>query len=175
MKNHFSFALSLVSLFVGVAAAGAADSVRVQSSRNLRVVVIDASKPGATRASVHESFAASLAASLQRQGGATLPVKLTEEADLSKAAADLTAGAYDAALVFENGLPSAFSSPDFAVSRGVANVGVPVRVFHLVVRKNDASLVAMLTAAFGETVKAPRFQEALSRSVAIRVVASNTL
>jgi hypothetical protein len=175
MKTHFGFALSLVSLFVGVASANASESVRVQSSRNLRVVVIDASKPGATRSSVHENFAASLAASLQRQGGTPLPVKLTEETDTEKATADLSAGVYDAALIFENSLPAAIHAPDFAVRRGFSEVGVPVRVFHLVVRNDDAAMVAMLTSAFGETVKAPRFQEALSRSAAIRVVASNNL
>lgn len=175
MKTHFGFALSLVSLLLGVATANASDSVRVQSSRNLRVVVIDATKPGATRTSVHETFATSLSASLLRQGGAQLPVKLTEESDIEKAAADLSAGAYDAALVFESTLPAAIRAPEFAVRRGVSEVGVPVRIFHLVVRNDDAAMVAMLTSAFGETVKAARFQEALSRSAAVRVVASNNL
>ncbi|MEO7412620.1 MAG: hypothetical protein ABIZ81_04625 [Opitutaceae bacterium] len=175
MKTPLRFVLSLISLSLGVtAAAGPAESVRVQSSRNLRVVIVDASKPGEARSAVHETFAMSLATSLQRPG-ASLPVKITEESDAAKAAADLNSGAYDAALIFENNLPSTVRSADFAVARGVSDVGVPVRVFHLVLKNNDATMVSTLTSAFGETVKSPRFQEALSRSVAVRVVASNSL
>jgi hypothetical protein len=174
MKISIGLALSLISLALGVTTAGATDSVRVQSSRNLRVVIIDASKPSEARSRVHESFGLSLAASLQRPG-ASLPVLISVQADSAKVAADLMAGVYDAALIFENSLPGSVRSADFAAARGVSNVGVPVRVFHLVVRNDDASMVSTLTSAFAETVKAPRFQEALSRSVEIRVVASNTL
>jgi hypothetical protein len=173
MNAKFRFGLVFLSLFVGVASASAADSVRVKSSgRFLRVVVIDATKPDASRVSVHETFASSLAASMQRQG-VPFGVKLSEDTDAAKVAADLTAGAYDAALVFENIVPAALSTPNFVASRGISQVGVPVRIFHLVVRNNDAGLVAMLNTAFSDTVKAPHFQEALSRSTAIRVVASN--
>lgn len=173
MNAKISFGLVFLSLFLGVATASASDSVRVKSSsRFLRVVVIDATKADAARASVHEAFATSLAASMQRQG-VPFGVKLAEETDAAKAAADLTAGAYDAALVFENIVPAALSTADFSSTRGISQVGVPVRVFHLVVRKNDAGLASALNAAFNDTVKAVRFQEALSRSTAIRVVASN--
>ncbi len=175
MKTNLRLGLSLVSLFVGVASASASsESVRVESSSHLRVLGIDASKRDAARASVHETFAASLAASLQRQlGGAPIGVRLIEQTDTSRAAADLSAGSYDAALVFDATLSPELRNPSFSVTRGVSQVGVPVRIFHLVVNKDDPSLVTMLTAAFGETVKAPRFQEALSRSVAVKVVASN--
>jgi hypothetical protein len=173
MNTKFRFGLMILSLFVGVASASASDSVRVKSSRNLRVVVLDASKPDATRTMVHEAFSASLAASIQKQG-APLAVKLTEGTDAGTVAAELKAGNYDAALVFETTVPAALNAPGFAATRGVSQIGVPVRVFHLVVRNDDAGLVKMLNAAFGETIKATRFQEALSRSAAIRVVASNT-
>lgn len=172
MNTKFQSGLMVLSLFIGVAAASASDSVSVKSSRSLRVVVIDASKQDAARASVHEAFASSLAASIQRQG-APLAVKLTDQTDATKVAADLTSGAYDAALVFENAVPAPLSASGFSATRGVSQVGVPVRVFHLIVRNDDAGLMAMLNSAFSDTVKAVRFQEALSRSTAIRVVASN--
>jgi Mrp family chromosome partitioning ATPase len=175
MKTHIGLLLSILSLSAGVIGAGATESVRVQSSRNLRVVVIDSSKPGAARSSVHETFAASLAASLKRQGGAPLPVKLSEETDANQAAEDLRAGIYDAALFFEGSLPSVMRTSEFAVSRGNSEAGVPVRIFHLALRNDDAAMVSIVTSAFNETVKAPRFQEALSRSAAIHVVASNSL
>jgi hypothetical protein len=172
MNTKIRFGLLILSLFVGVATASASDSVRVKSSRHLRVVVIDTSKPDATKTMVHEAFGSSLAASIQKQG-APLGVKLTEASDPGAVASDLKAGSYDAALVFENAVPAALSAPGFNATRGVSQVGVPVRVFHLVVRNDDAGLVAMLNSAFSDTVKAARFQEALSRSAAIRVVASN--
>ncbi|MEO6569604.1 MAG: hypothetical protein ABIO94_12635, partial [Opitutaceae bacterium] len=127
MKTSIGLVLSLLSLSLGVSAAGATDSVRVQSSRNLRVVIIDASKPSDARSRVHETFGLSLAANLQRPG-ASLPVLISVQTDSAKVAADLSAGVYDAALIFENSLPSAVRSSDFAAARGVSNVGVPVRV-----------------------------------------------
>lgn len=173
MKTKLSLGVSLLSFFIGVSAVNASDSVRVQSSRSLRVVVIDHSKADATRAAVHDAFAASLSASLGRQGSA-LGVKTTTEANAEKAAAELSAGNYDAALVFENVLPAPFRTSEFASSRGLSEVGVPVRIFHLVLLKGDEAMVASLTSAFGDTLKATLFQDALSRSVAIRVVASSS-
>lgn len=171
MTTKSRLGMTVLSLCLGVATASASDSVSVKSSRHLRVAIIDASKQGVAKTSVHEAFAASLAASMQRQG-APLAVKLTEQTDAGKVATDLVSGAYDAALVFENALPNALTVRGFSTARGVSQIGVPVRVFHLVVRNDDANLVAMLNSAFSETVKAARFQEALSRSAAIRVVAS---
>jgi hypothetical protein len=175
MKTNLRLALCFVSFLVGAGAANAADSVRVQASTHLRVAVVDASKRDATRSSVHEAFAASLSASLQRQLGGPVGVRMIEQADITKAAADLDAGACDAALVFEATLPIEMRTAGFSVMRGVSEVGVPVRIFHLVVNKGDPSLVNLLTSAFNDTLKAARFQEALTRSVAIKVVASNTL
>lgn len=173
MNKKFRFSLTILSLLVGVTVVNASDSVRVKSSRHLRVAVIDASKPNAARAAVHEAFASSLGSSLQRLG-APLAVKLTEQTDATKVAADLTAGVYDAALVFENTVPTALGVAEFSAMRGVSLVGVPVRIFHLVVRNEDARMTAMLNSAFSDTLKTDVFQEALSRSTAIRVVASNT-
>jgi hypothetical protein len=172
MKTFIAIALSLLSFSTALASPTPAESVRVQSSRNFRVVIIDASKDSPVRASIHETFAVSLAASLQRQGGAPLPVKLSEESDAGKAAEDLKAGVYDAALFFESSMPADVRTPEFAVTRGYSQAGVPARVFHLVLRNDDQSMVSFVREAFGETIKAPRFQEALSRSVAIRVVAT---
>ena len=175
MKTNIGLALLVLSFSAGHAAPSATESVLVQSSRSLRVVVVDASKPGVARTSVHENFAASLAASLNGTGEAPLPVKLTEESDAGKAAADLSGGVYDAAIIFENTLPGSLRGPEFSVTRGVSEVGVPVRVFHLVLRNEDPAMVATLKNAFAATVKAPRFQEALSRTAAIRVVGSTEL
>lgn len=111
-------------------------------------------------------------ASMQRQG-TSVAVKLSNQSDTSKVVMGLTSGMYDAALVFENTLPPSLSGPGFTSARGVSQVGLPVRVFHLVVRNGDASLMAALNSAFSETIRAAHFQEALSRSASIRVVASN--
>src|SRR5688500_13270053 len=97
MKTKFRFGFAILSLFVGVASASASELVTVNSSRNLRVVVLDGSKADATRASVHEAFAASLAASIQRQG-TPLAVKLSDGTDASTVAGELKARTYDAAL-----------------------------------------------------------------------------
>ena len=161
------------SLFLGVVIANASESVRVQSSPSLRVLVVDATKAGATRSLVHETFSASLSTSLQRQCGGPVGVRLIEQASSDRVAAELKAGNYDAALIFEETLPADLRTADFSSTQAVSQMGVPVRVFHLVVRNDDPSLSAMLTTAFADTLKATGFQEALGRSTAMRVVASN--
>jgi hypothetical protein len=171
MNSKFRSGLAIFSLFFGVAAANASELVRVKSSRSLRVAVVDGSKQNATRKSVHEAFASSLAASIQRHG-APLAVKLSDQSSPSNVAEKLASGAYDAVLIFENSLPASLTGARFSSTRGVAQVGIPVRVFHLVVRNGDAGLMTAVNLAFDETVKAAHFQEALSRSAAIRVVAN---
>ncbi len=163
----------IASLFLSVAIANASDSVRVHSSPHLRVLVVDGTKAGATRSKVHESFATSLSASLQRQCGGPVGVRVVDQSSDERAAADLSAGVYDAVLVFEENLPADLRTADFSSTQAVSQVGVPVRVFHLVVRNDDPSLSTMLTSAFADTVKAASFQDALGRSTAMRVVASN--
>lgn len=173
MNTKLRSGLMLASLFLGVVIANASDSVRVQSSTHLRVLVVDSTKAGTTRSLVHETFATSLSASLQRQCGGPVGVRIVDQASSDRVAADLSAGVYDAALVFEETLPAALRSSEFSSTEAVSQMGVPVRVFHLVVRKDDPSLATMLTSAFKDTLKVASFQEALGRSTAMRVVASN--
>ncbi|HEX2852415.1 MAG TPA: hypothetical protein VHO24_04185 [Opitutaceae bacterium] len=172
MHTKFRFGLVLLSLFVGVAAASASDSIKVKSSRSLRVAVVDASKRDGMRDSVHYAFASSLGASIQRQG-IPLAVKLSDQSSPANVAEKLASGAYDAVLIFDKTLPASLTGSRFSSTRGVAQVGVPVRVFHLVVRNGDVGLMTAVNLAFDETVKAANFQEALSRSAAIRVVANS--
>jgi hypothetical protein len=173
MNTNLRSGLMIASLFLGVAMANASDSVHVSSSTHLRVLVVDATKPGATRSLVHETFATGISASLQRQCGGPVGVRIVDQTSSDRAAADLSAGAYDAALIFEDTLPADLRTSDFSSTQAVSQVGVPARVFHLVVRNDDPALSTMLTAAFNETLKASSFQDALGRSTALHVVANN--
>jgi hypothetical protein len=175
MKTNIVLVLAALSFSAGHAAPAPVESVRVQASRNLRVMVVDASKPSEARTAVHEAFASTLAASLFTQSGISLPVKLSEETDANKVAADLAEGVYDAAIIFENNLPSSLRTPEFSTTRGVSEMGVPVRVFHFVLRSEDPSMVMTVNSAFAQTVKNTRFQQSLARTAEIRVVASTEL
>src|SRR5947209_6711640 len=129
MNTNLRSGFALASLFLGVAFANAAESVAVHSSTHLRVLVVDATKPGATRSAVHESFVTSLSASLQRQCGGPVGVRIVDLATSERAAADLSAGVYDAALVFEENLPADLKTSDFTSTQAVSQMGVPARVF----------------------------------------------
>jgi hypothetical protein len=172
MKNILQPALFVMSLVAGTLSARASEAVSVQASRDLRVAIFDEAKLSPVRLSLHEAFARSLGEGMGKQCGAPVGVRAIAM-DANRAANELGNGVYDVALVISSELPAAFNRTDYAVTRVTSEIGVPVCVFQLVVRKDDPGLKKMVTAAFQEAVNAPGFQSALSRAIAVRVVADS--
>lgn len=169
MRAFLGFCVLTTCLAVKLSAADSApENVKVQASSDLRVAVLDLSRPGPDRAAVHKAFAASLGQSMSKQCGGPVGVKVTE-VDSMRLVVDLTSGAYDAAFIIGDTLPVALRKGNFEVIRAVSEVGSPARVFHMVVPTEDPGLQKMIVAAVPEVLSSPKFQEAVSRSVAIRV------
>jgi len=164
--------LGLITLTAGLAlnvmAADNASELKVQASSDLRVAVLDVSRPGTDQTPVHEAFANSLSISMSKQCGGAVNVKVTQ-VDAFRLAFELKAGMYDAAFVVGNNVPAQLKKGDFEILRAMSDVGAPARVFHMVVPTSDPSLQKMISASFPEALAAPKFQEAYAHSVAVKI------
>lgn len=159
-------------LAIGVASASAFETVSVKASSDFQLLVIHAGKTGVDDKTVIDTFGTSLSSGLGRQFGAPMKVKVVATQDIAAAANKLEIGACDAALIIGDELPLAFRKAEFAVTRQLSTVGVPAKTFHFVVRAEDPALRKHATAAFGDAMAAPRFQEVLARALAFKVVAT---
>lgn len=169
MRALLGICVFAASLTLNASAAdSASDNVKVQASSDLRVAVLDTSRPGTDRASVHEAFAATLGATMSKQCGGPVNVKITE-VDAFRLSFDLKAGVYDAAFVIGDSVPPILRKGNFEILRAVSEVGIPARVFHLIVPTDDPGLQKMISASFPEALASAKFQEAVSRAVAVRV------
>lgn len=165
--------LCILTTFVAVNATAAdpgaqSQDVKVQASSDLRIAVLDTSRPGPDRVGVHKAFAASLGQSMSKQCGGPVGVQITE-VDAMRLSFDLAAGVYDAAFVIGDTVPTILRKGNFEVVRAISEVGSPARIFHMVVPTEDAGLQKMIVSSIPETLNNPKFQEAVSRAVAIHV------
>jgi hypothetical protein len=168
MKAFLGFVTLTAGLALNVLAADNASELKVQASSDLRVAVLDTSRPGTDQSSVHEAFANSLSISMSKQCGGAVNVKVTQ-VDSFRLAFELKAGMYDAAFVVGNNIPATLKKGDFEILRAVSEVGVPARVFHMVVPTTDPGLQKMITASFPEALSSAKFQEAYAHSVAVKI------
>ena len=168
MKAFFRVISLVASLTTGLFAADNSSEVKVQSSSDLRIAILDTSRVGTDREQVHEAFAASLSAAMTKQCGGPVGVKVTE-VDAFRLSFDLKAGMYDAAFVVGNTLPAVLKKGEFEVLRAVSDVGIPGRTFYMVIPVQDAGLKRLISASFTEALATTKFQEAVTRSVAIKI------
>lgn len=174
MKALLSSCVLAACLTVGVRADSAPDSaskpsseVSVEASADLRVAVLDMA-PGTDKEALHEAFAKSFAATMGKQCGGKVNVKLTE-ADPFRIGFELKNGMYDAVLVVGSNLPSALRLGDFEVLRAVSEVGVPAKVFQMVIPGEDPGLQRMIAASFPDALANTKFKSAVSEAVAIKI------
>lgn len=168
MRAILASCLFSACLAVAATAADNASDVKVQASSDLRVAVLDMTLPGPDRDAVHDAFAATLGASMSKQCGGPVVVKVTE-VDAFRLSFDLKAGVYDAAFIIGDNVPQVLRKGNFEILRAVSDVGTPGRVFHMVIPTDDAGLQKMITASFAEALAASKFQQAVARAVAIHV------
>jgi hypothetical protein len=180
MKAFLSTCVVAACLAVSVHADEASDKVSekavspkssevdVQASSDLRVAVVDGTQPSAERSALHDAFAASLSASMSKHCGGKVNVDITE-VDAFRIAFDLKAGMYDAVFVIGNNVPPALRKGDFEVLRAVSDFGAPGKVFHMVIPSEDPSLQHMVAASFPDALASPKFQEAVTHAVAIKL------
>ena len=171
MKTLLSYALPVLAVLLSVASASASEKVQVQASPDFRVAVVATEKPDADRRAVQDAMGASLAASLSRQCNGKVNVKMVDT-DLNRGLTELSSGSFDAVLYIGETLPTAFHKPEFATSRAVSEIGVPIQIFHLVVRSEDPLLTKMASSAFESAMVSPRFLEVLTHAASMKVSAN---
>ncbi len=176
MKAFIGTCLLAACLAVSVRADDASDKpasaksseVDVQASSDLRVAVVDTAPSTPERTALHEAFAKSFSASMSKQCGGVVNVKLTET-DAVSVAFEMKSGSYDVVFVVGNMVPPALRRGDYEVLRASSEMGIPSRVFNMVVPSDDPSLPRMVAVAFPEALNNQKFQEAVTHAVAIKV------
>ena len=145
-------------LCLGVAAATAVGAeLRVEASRDLQLMVVDASRPSNRRAAIHDTFASSMAQAVTRRcGGEPIGVQLTET-DAKQAAESLEMGATEAVLVIGSSLPNVLQKPNVMVFSGIPDSTKNERRIYLVVGTSDATLQGVLAVAFSTALSDQRF------------------
>jgi hypothetical protein len=126
---------------------GKTTEVRVASSRELRVAIVDNTKASATRDALHQAFTASLGASLSRQCGSPVGVR-GKCVSSDHAAFNLNAGVYDAVLVIGRAVPDALRRVESLTLSATPEVSTRDRALFLLIAPGDTSLQGLLATAF---------------------------
>jgi hypothetical protein len=155
----------IVMLAVGAnVAANAAppeSQIRVASSRELRVAVIDSTKASPTRDAMHQAFATSLCASLSRQCGGPVGVR-AKCVGVDNATFNLNAGVYDAVLVVGRSVPDTLRRMDVITLSAIPEGAKRDRSVYLLIGNGDASLQGLLAAAFAGAINDGKFLESFA-------------
>lgn len=151
----------LVLFISGVSLTVAAENaVRVDASRDLRLAVVDASKPSKAREAQHAAFADSLGEAIGKQSGAPIAVRL-KVVSADSAAFNLGTGVYDAVLVLGSSLPRPLMISDVSRLSAVLGAGKTERKLYLVFGTGDAGLADLLSAAFPAALNNQKFLDTL--------------
>lgn len=173
MKTFLTLGVSVLGLLLSVASASASSKskkIDVTASRAVYIAGVYDVDQTTSWTAVQQVFASSLSASLTRPSERPLPVRMVG-AELSTVAADLLAGAYDAALIVSETLPAELRGPQFTSTRTIPEPGSVDRVFHLVMRNEDPGMLKAMAVAFQQATSSVNFRRTVERAVANRVVA----
>jgi hypothetical protein len=156
-----TFRLGLFLILCSSVNAGGDPQVRVASSRELRVAVVDASKRTDARDAMHQSFAATLGAALTQQCGGPVGVRATC-VGVDHAAFNLNAGVYDAVFVVGATVPSSLRKVEAMTLSATPESGKRDRMLYLMIANGDASLQRLLSTAFTQVVADEKFLESFA-------------
>lgn len=164
----------MIGIFVSVATASASEEKTVTTtSRALQVALVRDADSDAPWYIYQQAFTTGMSACLADRDMKGMPVKMLQ-VGASGAAERLSSGECDAVLVMGESLPSELRRNEFSSVRAVSQIGIPVRIFHFVLRNSDPAMEATLSAAFEKATSSAAFQDTVGRASAIRVVASNS-
>ncbi len=160
MKAIFRVA---VLLAMGTSAATAVEpQVRVASSRELKLAVIDTSKVTPARDALHQAFATTLGSALTRNCGGPVGVR-AKCVGADYAAFNLGTGVYDAVLIVGRGVPDALRRIDAITLSAAPEQGSRrERGIYLMIGNGDPSLQGMLASAFTGALNDEKFLQALA-------------
>jgi hypothetical protein len=139
------------------------NELRVEASRALRLAIVDRDHRAVGHDTLRTAFAEALAFDLSQRCKEPVPVK-PQLSDADRAAWGLANGSFDVGLIVGTNVPRAMVSADFEVLKATQPSGKGKFALYFVVRKEDAVLAALLTAAFPEALKGQFFLRAVAKA-----------
>ncbi len=136
--------------------------VQVESSRAMKLAIIDDGARGPMADQMHQALSDSLAFEVSQRCKSPVPIKHSTP-DAQKASFGLTNGVYDVVIVVGPKLPPTLVHSDCRILKATPMSGDMKRVLWMIIRADDPGLTAMLEGAFPETLKETFFQKALAR------------
>jgi len=135
--------------------------MRVESSRTMKVAIINADQKNPANERMHKAFAASLG--FQISQGYKTPIPMKEiVVDAQEASFGLSNGSYDLVAVIGTNLPSILLNSDFKRYKAVPTTGNTKCVVNLLVLKDDSTLSTMLDRSFEIALNETFFQLAFA-------------
>lgn len=135
--------------------------LRVQSSRSMKVAVINNDQTNPANERLHKAFTASLGFEISMCYHTPVPVK-SAVVDAQEAAQGLTNGSYDMVVVIGGDVPSILLNADFKRLKAVPTTGNVKHNVNLLVLKDDSTLSEMLDEKFAAVLNERFFQLAFA-------------
>lgn len=162
MRKVTSFLILCVSgISLTLAAASpAASPVRVESSRALKLAVVNLDHHNPASEQLQQTFAESFGFEVSQRCKSPIPVKPIIRG-AQEAAFGLGTGSLDFAVVFGSNIPPALVSSDYLILKAIPASGNAKHGISLILRNDDPGLVRIIEQSFPEALKGEFFQKAL--------------
>ena len=141
--------------------AEAMPAMHIESSRTMKVAIINADQRNPANERMHKALAASLGFQISQCYKLPIPVKAIV-VDAKDASAGLSSGQYDLVAVIGSNVPSILLNSDFKSLRAVPTSGNLKYTVNILVQKDDHTLVAMLDKSFETVLNESFFQLAFA-------------
>ena len=136
-------------------------AMRVESSRAMKVAIINADQKNPANERMYKAFAASLGFQISQSYKTPIPVKAIV-ADAQDASFGLSNGEYDLVMVIGSNLPSILMSKNFTRLKAVPSTGNSKHVVNVLVRDDDSTLSGMLETSLASALNETFFQLAFA-------------
>lgn len=148
-------------LFVCISVTFAAEAtVRVATSRDLKLAVIDSTKASSARDALHAAFAQGLSEAISKQCGSTVGVR-TKCVSADHAAFNLGTGVYDAVLVLTGNLPRALMTSDVTRLSATLGSGRAEKKVYMIFSNGDERLAQLLGSSFAPALTDGKFLDSV--------------
>jgi hypothetical protein len=154
----------LLMLAVSSTIARSADATpvfRVQSSRTIKVAMINADQNNPANDRLNKAFAASLGFEISLCYHTPVPVK-SVVVDAQEAAQGLSNGTYSVVVMIGGDVPAPLLNSDFKRLKAVPTTGNSKHIVNLLVLKDDSTLSEMLDDSFASVLNERFFQLAFA-------------
>ena len=141
--------------------ADALPAMRVESSRTMKVAIVNADQRNPANERMHKALAASLGFQIGQCYKMPIPVKAIT-VDAKEASSGLSSGIYDLVAVIGSSVPSILLNSDFKSLKAIPTSGNLKYVVNIMVLKDDRTLSAMLDRSFETVLNESFFQLAFA-------------